>query len=176
MTFKDFLKFSKGKPNDEFLFTEEYWRENYVSSKKSKFRFKCSKNHTYETTIDSYIRGTRCSICRASKGEQYIVKFLKDYQIKFVKEKTFKDCKNEKTDGIFRFDFFLLDYNLIIEYDGKQHFEEVEFFNSLEEIQSSDLQKNDFCYKNNINLIRIPYWCLENIDFILKTILFQLED
>lgn len=42
--------------------------------------------------------------------------------VSFEKEKTFIDCVNPKTNFLLRFDFYLPDYNIIIEYDGEQHF------------------------------------------------------
>ena len=59
----------------------------------------------------------------------------------------------------YRFDFYLPEYNRLIEYDGIQHYKERNFFkDTLEEIQNRDIIKNNFALNNNIDLIRIPYW------------------
>ena len=58
------------------------------------------------------------------------------------------------------FDFYLEDYNTIIEYDGKQHFEPIKIWGGQEKFnkqRENDSIKDEYCYKNNIALIRIPY-------------------
>lgn len=69
----------------------------------------------------------------------------------------------------------------LIEYDGRHHFEPVDFGNkgskkSLEfynDIKRKDAIKNKYCHKNNIPLFRIPYWEYEkdNIKEILDEII-----
>ena len=49
-------------------------------------------------------------------------------------------------------------------------FEEVDYFggkDSLEYIKYNDQIKNEYCKNNNIILIRIPYWEIDNISDIL---------
>lgn len=86
--------------------------------------------------------------------------------IKFEKEKTFKDCLNPKTERYLRFDFYLPDYNCCIEYDGEQHFKEYANWNSssLKERQYRDNLKNLYCCNNNIKIIRIPYYDFNKIN------------
>lgn len=76
-----------------------------------------------------------------------------------IKEKIFEDCINPKTNYKLRFDFYLPKYNICLEYDGEQHYKEVDFCNdTLADRQFRDKIKDDYCLKNNISLIRIPYW------------------
>jgi very-short-patch-repair endonuclease len=68
------------------------------------------------------------------------------------------------------FDFYFPDYNLCIEYDGKQHHQPIPFFGGEEHYQyrkKLDLIKTKYCEENNIDLLRIPYWEKENIEQIL---------
>jgi len=62
---------------------------------------------------------------------------------------------------------------MCIEYDGEQHFNEYgkDFFNAenLEIRKLRDSIKNDYCQKNNIQLIRISY--KENINEKLKSLI-----
>ena len=49
---------------------------------------------------------------------------------------------------------------MCIEYDGKQHFSQYDFFGGeegFETIKKHDNIKNEFCKNNNIKLLRIPY-------------------
>jgi len=62
------------------------------------------------------------------------------------------------------FDFYLSDYNAVIEYDGEQHFrgwrlikDETQRLESLQEIQTRDDIKTKFCKDNNIKLLRIYF-------------------
>ena len=76
------------------------------------------------------------------------------------------------------FDFYLTDYNVLIEYDGIQHFEARESsWNTTENLlktQKRDQIKNEWCKNNNIPLIRIPYTHLKNIS--LKDLLLDTSD
>ena len=92
-----------------------------------------------------------------SYNEIYIAQILADNQINFEREKVFKNCKHIKS---LRYDFYLPDYNLCIEYDGEQHYKPIEYFGgetAFKERQNNDRIKNKYCEDNNIGLIRIPY-------------------
>ena len=68
-------------------------------------------------------------------------------------------------------DFYLPDYNSIIEFDGLQHFEANEMFGGEEgfrERVEMDRLKNQLCEENSVGVLRIPYWKLENIEEILN--------
>lgn len=70
------------------------------------------------------------------------------------------------TDYLLRFDFYLPDYNTIVEFDGLQHFSSVPLWDGregLEDRQERDKLKNKYCKKKKIILKRIPYWDLENL-------------
>ena len=59
-----------------------------------------------------------------------------------------------------RFDFYIPKNNICIEYQGKQHYEPIEYFGGSEKFNYQlirDKIKNDYCLKNNIHLIIIKY-------------------
>lgn len=99
-----------------------------------------------------------CGCSKLSHGEIKISQLLKEYNIPFEMEKTFNGCINPQTGKKLRFDFFV-NNKYLIEYDGKQHYEENRGFfnNQLESIQYRDNIKTQWCKENNIPLIRIPY-------------------
>lgn len=127
----------------------------------------------------SFLRGTRCPRCDFSKGESKIEMLLKYFDAKFFPQIRFRECRDKYP---LPFDFYLPDYNLIIEYDGKQHFEPVDFSGQgiswskreLKEIKKKDKIKTKYCKDNNINLLRIPYWEFDNIEEILEQTLSRL--
>ena len=69
----------------------------------------------------------------------------------FLKLKVDKDTLNPA-----RFDFYLPKLNILLEYDGIQHFKQGHW-EPLEKIQERDAYKTQWCKDNNITLIRIPY-------------------
>lgn len=93
-----------------------------------------------------------------SKGEDKIIQILQKEKIKFEREKSFKDLKN----GAFKFDFYIPDKEICIEFDGAQHFKKVDFFQRQRTdfllYQENDRRKNSYCLANNIKLYRIPFW------------------
>ena len=139
----------------------------YISSEeKMLVDFSCGHN-SHWITPSSLKRNCGCPICSESKGEKFIRLYLESNNINFVQEYRFEDCRYKSS---LRFDFYISKYNLCIEYDGKQHFEAFEYFGgeeSFKNIQKRDKIKNKFCEENNIRLIRIPYWKLDNIEKIL---------
>lgn len=79
---------------------------------------------TFITPIERVKSGitSSCGCKIISHGEEKILKILKNANIKYETQYTFKDCINVKTSRKLRFDFYLPDYNCCIEYDGQQHF------------------------------------------------------
>lgn len=104
---------------------------------------------------------TSCGCLNGSIGEKNIEKLLKQSDIRFKKEYSFEDLKDKKK---LRFDFAIFDKNNnlieLIEFDGRQHSNEYTPWgqnSTLEERIEHDKMKNDYCLRNQIKLIRIPY-------------------
>lgn len=64
---------------------------------------------------------------------------LDRYKINYEQEKTFKTCISDKG-YLLPFDFYLPNYNILIEYDGEQHYKIC--FNNTEE-KLLEQQKRD---------------------------------
>jgi len=95
-------------------------------------------------------------------GPEEIAKILENNNIEFVREKTFSDCTNTKEGRFCRklpFDFYIPSLNTLIEFDGEQHFNPSNKFGMDKFVkgQQYDKMKNEYCQKNNLNLIRISY-------------------
>lgn len=94
-----------------------------------------------------------------SIGVQKIISILQNNNIKYEQEKKYDTCVSPKGFKL-PFDFYLPEYNILIEYDGEQHFK-VAFGQAEEKLtlqQQYDEIKNQWCKDNNIKLIRIPYY------------------
>ena len=115
--------------------------------------------------------------CLKSIGENKIEKILQENNIKYQKQKTFDNCLFSNGNKA-KFDFYLPEKNILIEYDGEQHFrctnngwDSDKYFKQL---QNRDKFKNQWCKENNIILIRIPYTHYNNL--CLKDLLFETSE
>lgn len=139
---------------------------------KLKIKIICPDHGVFEQRAGNHSRGAGCPLCKSSTGEEKIRKILDKYQIKFKKEHMFKTCVNPITGRKLRFDFFVPKLNLVIEYDGEQHFRPVNGWGgdkAYHDVVFRDGFKTNWCKQNNINLLRIPYTELDNVEKILKT-------
>ena len=121
-----------------------------------------------------------CNECsNRSRLEGRSIDFFKANNITYESEKTFDGCFNDKSNYLLRYDFYLPEYHTLIECDGIQHYEPTTFggisIESAEEnlldLQHRDNIKNEYAKQNNINLVRIPYWELDNIEQVLSKII-----
>ena len=95
---------------------------------------------------------------------------MREHKIKYEIQYGFPDLVG----GLpLKFDFAIFDKNdkliALIEYQGEQHFEIVDFFGGekkFERQQMNDERKRSYCKNKGIPLIEIPYW--ENIDKYLS--------
>lgn len=147
----------------------EYNWESYAGYYK-KIQIRCPKHGWFEQQISNHLMGQKCPKCVRSTGEETIEKLLKLYNTNYTTQKTFEGCVNPKTQYRLRFDFYISDLNLCIEYDGELHYKSVEHFGGDETLDKSiylDNIKNQYCKGNNINLLRISYLEINNIKNII---------
>lgn len=132
----------------------------------------CPIHGDFEQSPNNHLSGKGCPKCSESKGEYAIRNFLELNNIKFYNQYRTQNCVHIRE---LSFDFYIPSKNLLIEYDGKQHFEPVEYFGGVEyfeECTHRDVIKDEYATKFSITLLRIPYWDIDNIDSILKSHLF----
>ena len=86
-------------------------------------------------------------------------RILNEYGLNYEKEKTFDDLKMNR---LLRYDYYVDSLNCLIEFDGEQHYYDIDYFNDTRDAylkrRVSDNMKSDYALENKINLIRIPYW------------------
>jgi Zn finger protein HypA/HybF involved in hydrogenase expression/very-short-patch-repair endonuclease len=130
---------------------------------------KCDK-YFYQTP-HNHLSGKGCPICKESKGEIRIGKFLSDNNIFFIRQHKFDDLKNINH---LKLDFFVPSWNMIIEYDGQGHDKPVfgktmeEKIEKLKKTQQNDRLKDNYAINNNINMLRINWRYFKNIEKILE--------
>jgi predicted nucleic acid-binding Zn-ribbon protein len=110
-----------------------------------------------------HLLGAKCPNCRFSKGNQAVKDLLDKYGVKYEQEFTFEDCMDKRH---LPFDFFLPELNMIIEYQGEQHFQPIYGEEKLKYTQTHDQIKRDFCKEHNIKEIEIHF--SEDIEKKLK--------
>lgn len=141
----------------------------------------CPIHGKFKQSPRSHIQGNGCRKCNMSKHEQYINKWLTLNKILFISEYTFNKHFSLKRgrNTYLRFDFYLPDYKLCIEYDGIHHFKEIKRSKnknvSLQNCMERDDIKNAFCVINGIKLIRIPYWVKVTNDLLLYIVSTNLK-
>lgn len=163
-------KLDKISDSKEYIFLEKF---NGAYEKIKVKHKKCGtiwKVKPYEFIF----KARRCLCNNMSSGERIIKHYLDENDHKYNQEVRFEDCRNINPLS-FDFQIFLKEGEYILcEYDGQQHFEIREKNNlyggeeTLKETKKRDKIKNNFCKKNNIQLIRIPYWEKKNIELILS--------
>jgi hypoxanthine phosphoribosyltransferase len=124
----------------------------------------CPKHGIFKQTPDVHLRGCGCPKCKTSAPISKISDMLDRLDISYTIEKTFTGCVGN-TGKKLRFDIFIPQYNLCVEYDGIHHYKPTIYGSyTIEEAeenfisqQYNDNQKDIFCNNNNIKLIRIPY-------------------
>lgn len=140
----------------------------------TKIRFRCKEcGHIWYAKPNNIRNGKGCPKCSSSKGEKCISKYLDEHNIEYIQEYIFPNCKDET---YLRFDFYLPQHNICIEYDGIQHFQPIGFSKKgrankdqlFAKVQKHDKIKNDYCATNGIKLIRIPYYDYNEIQQILS--------
>jgi hypothetical protein len=122
---------------------------------KNKVTIKCLNHGIFKQRPNNHLNGDGCPYCSNSKGEMIIKKLLTESDIEFIEQHKFHNCRHKR---LLKFDFYLLNHNICVEYDGKQHFEPY-WYDSVKYNESvkRDMVKNEFCLKNKIPLIRIKY-------------------
>lgn len=113
-----------------------------------------------------------CGCNSGSSGEKMVEDILKAIKVEYKKQYTFDDCIDKQR---LKFDFAIFKndkLSCLIEYDGKQHYEPIEYFGGIDEYQDrvhKDNIKNEYCKNNFIPLYRFTY--AESKDDIEKKII-----
>ena len=108
---------------------------------------------------------TKSCGCLKSSGELKIIEILYENQVEFQTQKTFEGCKHIQ---ILKFDFYLPKYNTVIEYNGVQHYEPIEFLGGEERFKQQQINdgiKKKWCQEHGIHFVEISYKDYEQIDY-----------
>jgi len=131
------------------LLYQKQWsiKGKYLNSR-TPLTFICDKGHEWNTLPKYILSGSLCPDCGGSKGEKIIAETLDRMNIPYKREVKLHNLPKK------RFDFYIQyeDEHYLIEFDGHQHFEYIDFFHEEEE---------EFYYKQDIDRIK-TYMALIN--------------
>jgi len=124
----------------------------------------------------SMLRGAGCPKCNTSLGEIKILNYLLNNNINHEWTKEFAGLIGTGG-GLLSYDFYLPNYNLLIEYQGEFHdgaAKQQPFSDFLKQVEH-DKRKKEYAEQQNIQLLEIWYWDFDNIDSILKNTIRRHE-
>lgn len=118
----------------------------------------CDKGHESESTVQSRtIQGYSCPICLRKTLSLLYEWLCQSYtNNKVENEKSFSWTKSVISDKhYYKYDFVIEDNKLIIELDGKQHFEDVWNWQSASENLERDVYKMKIAVENGYSIVRL---------------------
>jgi very-short-patch-repair endonuclease len=161
------------KSNEIHNFKYDYSQSQYKKSH-LKVKIVCPSHGSFQQTPDCHLQGRGCPKCNLSKAEEIIKRWLDKHNILHEVQKTFDDCKNPRTNYKLKFDFYIPARNLLIEYDGEQHFNPILIGKyqitqeRVDQTQYRDSIKTNYAKKSGIDLLRISYKEFNHISKILS--------
>lgn len=146
--------------------------QDYTNNKDA-YTYVCPKHGNYEQSWDKHLQGRGCPVCNKSRGEYMVQSILDELGIKYECQKTFDNLVDVRK---LSYDFYLPDYNTLIEYQGIQHYLPKTFggitkeqaLDNFHKQQYHDKLKRDYASNNNYNLIEVNSNNINKLPVILK--------
>ena len=149
--------------------------DGYTHTKGSveKLNFTCPdcgyvSKHTIHNVIQHGVSCPRCSD-GISFANKFMFNMLEQLHVDF-------ECEYSIGDEEYRYDFFLNEYNVIIEMHGRQHYEGWNDKRSLDEIQRIDREKMNYAVKNDICEYVVIDSAESDMNYISKNIINSILD
>lgn len=157
--FKDFVERSIDIHGDNYIYYKyHYTKGNDVTKITHKL---C--NRSFWRKARKHLEGQYCPMCKYSKGESKVMDTLIKYKIEYNREYRLPNSNKP-------FDFYLPKLNILIEYDGEQHFKEIKSWGGAERLKKqieNDKIKDDLAKYNNKVLIRIHFKDFDIVEEVL---------
>lgn len=150
----------------------EYTKCNYINNRQHVVII-CPEHGEFTQQPKAHLNRQGCPLCyNPSNGETSIRNYLIQNDIGFIQQHKFDGCKSKRK---LPFDFYIPTNNILIEFDGIQHFKPINQFGGqlayLTTIKH-DILKTEYCTQYDIKLLRIPYWDIDNVESILQQSIF----
>ena len=171
---EDFVLKAKQVHGDKYNYDEVIYIRSHL-----KVKIGCPEHGCFEQTPNNHLsKKAGCPVCNSSKGELRISEILIKHKIKFVREYRIPNINVR-----FEYDFYLPDYNLLIEFQGIQHYESIEYFGgeeNLRYVKRNDIFKKALAREVKIKLIEFSYVQLKHLTekefekMVLRHVMFGL--
>lgn len=119
--------------------------DNHVSSRKELHISFSGLYVKFQSQLDSV---TFNNVDNSSIGENYLKKLFNENSIKFITQKTYSSLRNILP---LRYDFYLPDYNVLVEHHGEGHFGKGRYYTA--ELIENDKKKYDYAIANDIKIL-----------------------
>jgi very-short-patch-repair endonuclease len=167
----DFIKQAVGVHGDNY----DYSNVIYVNGRVNVI-IGCKKHGNFNQIPFNHLNGAGCPACKESFGEKKIGEYLSLNNICFQRQVSFNGLKGDK--NLLKFDFYLPEYKLLIEYDGIQHYKIVNYFggkNKFLKQKEYDWKKIKFVMENGYKLLKLPYTTINYLEEALECELKNLR-
>lgn len=162
-----FLEELQQKAGNKFTLLSEY------INIKTNIRVKCNNcGFIRDVKPNTLLSSCYCPKCekRGSIGEKKISNFLEEHGINFIPQMYFSNWNI----GIHYFDFYIPEYNLVLEFNGIQHYNFNEHFHktveNFEHRKQKDKIKKETAVRNSLNYVSVKYTLLDKLDSVLNYI------
>lgn len=130
----------------------------YINAK-TRVEIKCSVCGNVWLTKPNWILSGQsgCPYCNQSHGERLIASLLNQLEIAYVYPYKIKDLKDKQE---LHYDFYIPDQKILIEYQGLQHYESIDYFGGKDQFkiqQKHDQMKREYAKEHGYKLIEVPY-------------------
>lgn len=150
----------------------DYSKVEYVNSK-TPVCIICPKHGEFWMRPDKHvIRKQGCPKCSESHMERDMDLYLKNVNIKFIREQRFKWLVDK---SYLPLDFYLPEYNVAIECQGDQHFRSYDVWGGdlmLQSVQRRDIIKNNLCEKHGIKV----FYLIPKASFVVANNIYTKEN
>lgn len=162
---------------------ERYNYDNVIYERGiDKIEIICKIHGSFFQMANNHLKNRGCPSCflYMSNGEYKTMEYLKKNNIIYSHQHKFNDCINPNSGLKLKYDFYIPRLNILIEYDGEQHFRVTGGMigthrytdKELQNLRIRDEIKNIYAKERGIKLIRISYKDIGNIDKILDEQLY----
>lgn len=139
-----------------------YWSKVNNVSPRTVFKYSAKKyifdcnicNQTFLSRVADISMGSRCP-CIQNKTETQLREWFLKNKINILSQVKFEWCKNPDSGRKLSYDFLIESLNIIIELDGRQHFEQVSIWQSPELTINNDIYKMKQAIDNDYTVIRL---------------------
>ena len=155
ITTEEWIKKAQNVHGDKYDYSKVVYTRN-----RDKVCIICPKHGEFWQKANQHLSGSGCPRCRNSYLERYVTNFLKNKGVVFEKEKTFEWLKNK---AHLYYDFYLPEYNVVIECQGVQHYIPLKGnIKKYDEITTNDKIKKELSVKHGITMFYFTHKCIYN--------------